>query len=511
MFLILPLILISGLMSILAIVMFASVYGLGLIILSSMIRNVRQETSRDSLRIFLRVVAVDHLLSAATGLACGAFMAGSPEMRSLVPLLDATGNPDESLTIALGTAAAFFAVLWTLTAALLWGISADLDPRASIYRQLRWHPWTLVMLWVGAGLNLGTLGLSLVIAAPLIWHLNHVARLSRQSSLVWTLAIAVRQQLPLGPEVLSLANGLWGRQRLRLQLLSENLDAGASLATSLERQPGLVPLSVVMMIRTGEETNMLAAALESCAVNYARRTERECDIMTAQQAFLLLLVPMLVIPQIVGFLCYYIVPKFKKIFEDFGTELPALTRAVTNLMDPGSGIFFLIFLFSLGGLILIVVLNIRDWEKDWPLLNWVIPRINGPPVLRALALLIREKRPLGAGVQGLMWSHPRKSVRRRLEYLYQSLNQGGDLAHSLATEKFIRRGDIPLLRAAERVQNLPWCLEQIAESVEAKFWYRFRVFLEVGYPVAVVSVGIMVLMVTAAFFLPLVKLLNDLS
>ncbi len=511
MFLILPLILLSGLLSILTVVMFASIYGLALIVLALMIRNVRQETSRESLRRFLHVVAIDHFLSAGVAFVCAVLLLGSPELRDFVPLLRDSGDMDESLVITLATVMVFFTVIWTLAGVLFHLIGPDLEARISIYRQLRWDPWTLVLVWVGLILNLSTALIILVICAPMLWHLMHVARLSRQSTLVWTLAIAVRQKLPLGPEVLAASEGLWGRQRLRLQLLSENLDAGSSLATSLERQPGLVPLSVVMMIRMGEETNILAAALDSCAVNYARRTERECDILSAQQAFLLLLIPLFLIPPIVGFLCYYIVPKFKKIFDDFGTELPAMTRSVIEFMEPGSGVFFLTFIASLGGVVLVIVLNARDWEKDWPLLNWLAPRINGPPILRGLSLLIREKRPLAAGIQGLTWSHPRPSVRHRLTYLYQSLHQGGDLATSLAAEHFIRRGDIPLLRAAERVQNLPWCLLQLAESMEAKFWYRFRVVLEIGYPASVVAVGIVVFFIVAGFFLPLVKLLNDLS
>ncbi len=511
MFLILPLILLSGLLSILTVLMFASMYGLGLIILAFMIRNVRQETSRDSLRRFLRIVAIDHLLSAATALGCAVLLANSQSLGNMVPLLRNSVEFDESLIITLATFLLFFTVVWGLVGILLLILEPDLEARISIYRQLRWNRWTMAMIWTGLFFSLSTGGMFLVMSAPLLWHLMHMARLSRQSTLVWTLAIAVRQKLPLGPEVLAAADGLWGQQRLRLQLLSENLDAGSSLATSLERQPGLMPLSIVMMIRLGEEANILAESLENCALSYTRRNERESDLISAQQAFLLLLFPLMAIPQILGFLCYYIIPKFKKIFEDFGTELPALTRLVVDVMDPSSGVFFLMFLASLGGVVLVIVLNVRDWERDWPLVNWLAPRINGPPVLRGLALLIREKRPLAAGIQGMMWSHPRATVRRRLAYIHQSLQQGAELANCLAAERLIRRADIPFIRAAERVQNLPWCLEQLAESAEAKFWYRLKMFLEFGFPVCVVALGFVVLMVTAGFFMPLVKLLNDLS
>src|SRR5204862_26669 len=106
------------------------------------------------------------------------------------------------------------------------------------------------------------------------------------------------------------------------------------------------------------------------------------------------------------------------------------------------------------------------WERDWPLLDLLAPRVNGPPVLRGLALLMRQQRPLAAGVQAMSWSHPRQSVRRRLEAIYRDLQEGKDLADSLADKRLIRRDEVVLLRTAERVRNLPWVLEQLAELME---------------------------------------------
>lgn len=511
MFLIVPLLLLSGLLSVLTILIGASLYGLELVLIALAIRNVRQETSRESLQKFLRWTALDHVLSAATAFGSAVLLVGASGSQRLVPLLQSNDNPDNTSLMGMAAVLAFFSVTWILVAVILWLIAPSMESRAALERQLQWHGWTLALIIVGLLMSLATGWLFLLMSLPLLWHVVHSARMGRQTTLMWTLAIAIRQGLPLGPEILSASEGLWGRERLRLQLLSENLDAGMSLATSLERQPGLVPRSSVMLIRMGEETNMVAEALEACAVSYSRRHDRESDLVNAQQAFLILLLPLIVIPNIVGFLCYYIVPKFKKIFEDFGTELPDMTIGMIQMADAGSGLAMLIVMGSIGAGALIVIMNIRDWELDWPLLNVLAPRVNGPPVLRALALVIRENRSVTAGIQGMMWSHPRATVRRRLSHIYQSLQHGGDLAECLAQERLIRNGDIHLLRSAERVRNLPWCLEQLAEGMERKFWYRLRAVLEFGYPVAVLLLGAVVFFVVAGFFMPLVKLLNDLS
>ena len=510
MFLIFPVILLAGLLSIPTLLLLTSLYGLELILLAHMVRNVRQETSRESLRRFVRLVALDHLLAAASAIACGVFLLAVPDYRIWVPLLEDPNSMDNTLAMVLATVLAFYCVVWSLVAVLLLIMGPDFDARISNHRQSQWEPWLVVLICTGLFLNISTAFLILAIATPLLWHLVHVTKMARQSSLVWTLTIAVRQGLPLAPEIETLADGLWGRQRLRLQLLAENLAAGVTLAAALERQPGLVPRSVLMMIRMGEETDTLIPALDACAIGYTRKNDHEIDLMSTQHGFFMLLMPVAAIPLIMGYMSFNIIPKFKRIFLDFGTEMPALTVAVIQFMEESGG-FFLYFLGSLGLLGLVAYLSLKDWERDWPLLNLLAPRVNGPPILRGVALLIRQQRPLTAGIQALIWSHPRPSARLRLIEIHRQLLQGRDIADALAANRLIRRGDIPLLRAAERVQNLPWTLEQLAESMEQGFWYRIRLVLEVGQPASVLVVGIIVALVSLAFFLPLVKLLNDLS
>lgn len=518
MFAIWLLILISGLMSIIPIALMTSVYGILLLVLANMIRSVRQETSRSSLRRFLTIVAYDHLLSAATLMIaiCVLLLIGyNPSGEA--GWLDNLAENDKSVVASLVTIPAVLIVVYLFVGCLLLKMIPDLAERASIQNQLRWHPWTTVLIVIGLILNLSSLGLMLLITLPLLWHLIRIDRNSRQLSLIWTLAIAVRQGLPLGPEIAQLADGLWGRKRLRLQLLAENLDAGLSLATALERQPGLVPLSHVMLIRMGEETNMLASALEICTVGLDRKHDREVDIANVQHAFLILLIPAIAIPQIVGFLCYYIMPKFKRIFEDFGMELPRITTDFIRITDGAAGYGFggvgllLLAVNSVALFWMIVFISFRDWERDWPLINLLAPQINGPPILRSLALLIQQQRPLAAGVQALSWSHPRESAKFKLSGLYRQLLQGIDLPDALASQELIRRGDVPLLRAGERLQNLPWVLRQLADAMEKRFWYRFRLFLEAGYPVCVGIIGLIVLLVVLAFFMPLVHLIDSIA
>ncbi|MES2792156.1 MAG: type II secretion system F family protein [Planctomycetota bacterium] len=508
MFFILPLLLISTLMSILSLAAVSSIYGVGLILLAHGIRNVRLETSRSSLREFLKYVAIDQFLSAATTIGCIAFLLHDGGQI----WLQHSQQSDASIVVVMATIMGLLLLCFVGLGVLLVMMNPDLRTRVPVPQQMRWIPWTNVMTVVGLALNLMTFGCLLVAVAPLLWHIGKIDRGARQSSLIWTLAIAVRQGLPIGKEVEVLADGMWGRHRMRLQLLSENLDAGLSLSAALERQPGLIPSSAIMLIRMGEETNTLQPALDNAAMSYGRSYDREVDLISAQQTLTLLLIPLAVMPQIVGFLCYYIMPKFKKIFMDFGMELPSVTTGFIRVSDVvvSVGPLFLVF-GCFGAIVVVITMSVRGWDNDLPLLGYLMPGTNGPSILRGLALLIRQQRPLAPGIQAMSTSHPRRSARRKLEVIYGQLLGGGDLAYSLADQRLIRHGDAALLKTAERVQNMPWVLEQLADSMEHKFWHRVRLWLEIGYPIGIILVGGLVLFVILAFYMPLVSLLNSLS
>src|SRR5690606_16478289 len=60
---------------------------------------------------------------------------------------------------------------------------------------------------------------------------------------------------------------------------------------------------------------------------------------------------------IVGFIMYYIIPKFKEIFLDFGVELPAITEVLINLSDWVVNYWYLIPVIPISMLIVIKIIK----------------------------------------------------------------------------------------------------------------------------------------------------------
>lgn len=385
-----------------------------------------------------------------------------------------------------------------------------LQRNLSILRILGWTFIALPLMFVGVififvPILFGAAGLG-------IWT-HH--RRAQQGSLLWLLAIAVEKKMPLIEEIEAYADSLWGLRRRKTQELAERLREGIPLPQALEELPGLVPNSAVLAAYTGASSGTLAQSLRDAAVRHASSLDPS-PVASSVSGFIIYCCSILVITQvIVGFQIYYIVPKLKRIFEDFSTELPAVTQALLAVSDTMSA-FFLLFIPILalpsGLLLLMGVSYCLGWSNlRIPVVTRRFPRTDSPWILRILAQTVVAGRALVDGLRTLSAHHPRSHIRGRLSRTVQFVEGGEDAWHALESEGLINGREVAVITAAQRAGNLPWALNELADSMERRQTLRLLTAFELARPFVVIAIGAVVAFVCIGFFSPLIKLLNDLS
>lgn len=180
--------------------------------------------------------------------------------------------------------------------------------------------------WIGLVLGIMSVALPVGLIPSAIFlvvmFLINQRRAARQTELLWILTIAAQSNMPLGSAVEAFASECKGRYGQRALLLAKLLEAGVALPDAVDRVPRVLPEFTKVAIRMGWESGSLAQSLREAAV---RRISRK-PIWHAMTARLAYLVALLVVAQsVAGFVLYFIIPKFKKIFMDFGVELPRMT------------------------------------------------------------------------------------------------------------------------------------------------------------------------------------------
>jgi type II secretory pathway component PulF len=339
-----------------------------------------------------------------------------------------------------------------------------------------------------------------------------------EATLLWTLAVGVEKQFPLVPFLEAMADEARGRWRWKVRGLAELLSAEMSIPDALDSVPGLLPSDTLAMIRVGAKTDNLAGALREAALLARRRSEN--PIVNIHGTMIYMTAVMFALIACTGFIMYYIVPKYKVIFDQFGVPLPDLTRSMIAISDAGVNYWYLIALgiplalvglwFGTAFVLDVLGLGPGTGRNSFSLLLQMSPRLKTPPLLRCLAVCIEGGRPLIQALDSLYETHPDTPFRSRLSQIYNEVARGDECWFVLRACGMLRRGEMGLLEAAQRVGNLPWALRSIADNIERRALYRFHVAIQFVDPALTLAVGLVIGAFCASLFLPLTELVHTL-
>lgn len=342
----------------------------------------------------------------------------------------------------------------------------------------------------------------------LLWQ----RRRSREGQLLWLLALTVRSGHDLPRQIEDHAATWAGSYATRLRQLAEYLKAGRPLGLALERVPGLLPHWVIASIRIGDETGTLSEALNECATEQLNWMKERFRTGSIGSLLIYLACYPWVILGPVAFMMYFIVPKFKAIFDGFGVEMPAITESFIRVCDVSLPYVTLLAPLTLIATLALLRFDHSGWRNVRTRLFWrLYPRFDTSPILRHLARMIEKGRTLPDSLLAIANSYHRPTVAESLAEIYVDTESGEDCWQSLRKRGFLSARDMALIAAAQRVGNLPWALREIADVREKRYVFRVDTLVQLFRPIPIIVVGMFVGWVCIAMFLPVVKLVNDLS
>ena len=363
--------------------------------------------------------------------------------------------------------------------------------------------WLFIVL--GLLVSLNVLGLLILIVIALVF-----ARLrrARQQALLWTLAVAAERSVPLIPAIEAVADERSGLASREVHALVRLLEHGTSLPEALAVVGGMVPRESLVPIQVGEDLGALAEGLRQ-ATAPSGPYQSVWDQLAGKVAYLCYIV-LFAFPVVV-FMLLKIAPAFQKIFVDFGLQLPAISAFGIGWSEQFSGLIglacvCLLFLFSY---VMLRYLGVIEW--DLPLMGRVTRKLHAARVLESLAMAAERNQPFPKTVATLARCYPKQSIRWRLRVILVDVTSGIDFSESLRACGLISRADVAVLHAAQRVGNLAWAMREIADSNRRRLAYRVQAWIQVLFPAAIVSFGLVVMLFWLSYFTPLLVLIEKLA
>jgi len=334
----------------------------------------------------------------------------------------------------------------------------------------------------------------------------------QQECLLLILAVAMRTRAPLSEECEALADASRGRFRRRLRGLAARLRQGDRLSDALRAVPGLAPAQTVTALRLAEDLGNVAEVANQEALRLRRREEDRLQgrFSMAGLSFYVCCF-CLFSAGILGFVVFWVVPRFLKIFQDFHAPIPGPTRLLVDV---------LMFLGSYWYLIPAGMLAVLAWalyvllrRGGWAGLNWSVasslyPRLETPTVLRGLAQTVVCRQPLALGVESLEVHHAHRGIRKRMRRLRERIAHGYNSFEPLADSGLLSRQEAEALTCAERAGNLAWALDSLAENIERRQRSLLESFIETVQPTFIAIVGLLVCGICVGIFYPIIHIIQ---
>jgi len=359
-----------------------------------------------------------------------------------------------------------------------------------------------VMILVGGPLGfflwLTTIVISLMVA--------NRYRESEWRMLYWSLGVAAERGIPLQAAAHAFADERRDSIGRRARTLALALEAGMSLEDALETSGAALPTEALLAVRTGAHTDQLASRLKGVgqAGNAAETSAR-----ATMSQFTYLSVMICFAAFVVTFLMYRIVPEYIKIFDSFNIQLPAITILFASTANFFASAFFLYFLFVLLLTTLFLIaryIGLVRWDP--PLVRRFTRPLDEAIVLRSLGRSVSQQQTLPAAVETLARFYPKRYVRRRLLTALHKIDDGGNWCDGLIAAGLLQPVAANVLKSAERVDNLAWALNEMADRQVRRFVVRMATVRSIAFPAAILVVAIVVGGISIGMFLPLVTLIQ---
>ena len=338
----------------------------------------------------------------------------------------------------------------------------------------------------------------------------------RQSSLLMVLASGLGDSVALISGLQALAAESSTPWSNRVQNLRALLQQGQIMSEALTSVQGLLPEQTLIAVRVGEETGTLRQVLTEEAHRLMSLSGNQTPVRVTVPAMMAWATCVgTVVAALVTFQMVFIVPKLKRIFQDFGVDLPDLTQRLIATSDRFVNHWYLFVLpaatvFVYGSWHLCRAMLIRI-STGYTLGSAWFPRLWTPLILRMLSITIAAGRTVESGMHSMLRDFHPGRAQQKLSAARARTSAGYDCWESLKTNGFLKDREVAFLNSASRTNHLDWGLMHLSRSIDRQQSLWSHRILSVLHPLVLLVFGYVVLLVVVAMFLPLAKLINDLS
>ena len=300
----------------------------------------------------------------------------------------------------------------------------------------------------------------------------------------------------------------------------EDVEAGSSVADSMESQPGVFDPLYRSVVRAGEGSGRLEEALDRVSYQLERLDALRRQVKSAMTypavVFTLALAVLIIVVTV-------IVPVFINIFnqlaesEGSSPDLPFMTQITVNISDFVTHNWYII----LGGTVALAYAFLR-WKKtvrgraQWDRFKLRIPRIGD--VVRKVALARWSRTFSGTVASGVPilqaitiagQTAGNAVIEEAMDEVYASVKRGGSIAGPIGQHDVFPAMVSHMVSVGEESGQLETMLDKIATFYETEVDAKIRQLTSLIEPLLICFVGGIVGFIVISMYLPIFSIYNN--
>ncbi len=296
----------------------------------------------------------------------------------------------------------------------------------------------------------------------------------------------------------------------------DDIEGGSTLSEAMAKQPKCFDHLYVNMVKAGEA----GGALEIILQRLAEFKEKAQSLKRKVQGAMIYPVAVVTVATlIVGFIMYWIIPKFKKIFDDFGSDLPGMTIMLIESSDFVVNYFYLFPMVPFAAWLLFKIIRknktgayILDFlVLKIPLMGAIVSKSIVARTCRTLGTLISSGVPILEAIIIARDTAGNAVFVQAFDDIYTAIREGESMAGPLKETRIVDDMVVNMVDVGEETGALDTMLYKVADVYDEEVSVLVEGLINMLEPMMVVILGLIVGFIVIALFLPLVQLLNDLG
>jgi len=293
-----------------------------------------------------------------------------------------------------------------------------------------------------------------------------------------------------------------------LTAVSDSLESGVDLATSLHQHPGVFSELYVSVIHVGENTGRLDLAFKQVAsyLELERDTKKRIGAATRYPVFVLAAIVIAVI--VINVL---VVPAFAKLFASFRAELPWQTQVLISssdfILNNWPWLIAITVGFILGCRYYIGTTTGRlHWDRvklRLPLIGIIYERITLGRFARTYAMVARAGMPVIQSLSIVANALGNAYVSAKILEMRSSIQRGEGLSRTAKNSGLFSPLVLQMIAVGEETGSVDDLLDEVADFYEQEVDYDLKRLADKIEPILLIVIAGMVLILALGVFLPM--------